>query len=360
MSFSLKWNLDCSLLKCGKYTIITKTMHETGVFWLRVATALYAVGLLHALLMLFRKKPDIFPVALGAFTIGVVVHIVAVVELTMAVGKFPVDNFFETFSLCALLVGIAFLFVYWKYRFDSLSVFVFPLIFIMTLVGSMEVPVAAWPNPSLRDGWLLVHIVMILLGYAALLLTAIASIFYLIRERQLKHKVASSSSIFDRLPPLGTLDKIVTNAMSLGFVFITLGTIAGSAWAFIESGTRWIGDPKIAISLLTWLVYLLMVFLRNSAGWRGRKAAVMAICVLGCSAITWAAHVGLRSLLTSKTMKFSITGLNHRSAPVEVRERLAFDEASIPEALEILKNQPGDGGGYDSLHLQSRRGRAGL
>ncbi len=40
-------------------------------------------------------------------------------------------------------------------------------------------------------------------------------------------------------------------------------------------------------------------------------------------------------------MKFSITGLNHRSAPVEVRERLAFDEGSIPEALRILRNQPG-------------------
>ena len=40
-------------------------------------------------------------------------------------------------------------------------------------------------------------------------------------------------------------------------------------------------------------------------------------------------------------MRFSITGLNHRSAPVEVRERLAFSENSIPEALRILRGQPG-------------------
>ncbi len=270
-------------------------MHETGVFWLRVATALYAVGLLHALLMVFRKKPQIFRVALVAFCIGVVVHIVAVVELTMATGKFPVDNFFETCSLCALLVALAFLFVYWRYHFESLSVFIFPLVFVMTQVGSMEVPVAAWPNPTVRDGWLLVHIVLILLGYAALLLTAIASIFYLIRERQLKFKV--KNSFFDRLPPLGTLDALVTNAMSFGFVFITLGVIAGSAWGFIESGTSWINQPKIAISFVTWAFYLLMVFLRATAGWRGRKAALMAIMVLCCSALTWAAHVGLRSFL---------------------------------------------------------------
>jgi len=40
-------------------------------------------------------------------------------------------------------------------------------------------------------------------------------------------------------------------------------------------------------------------------------------------------------------MRFSITGLNHRSAPVEVRERLAFDEKSIPDALRVLRQRPG-------------------
>ena len=44
-----------------------------------------------------------------------------------------------------------------------------------------------------------------------------------------------------------------------------------------------------------------MIFLRASAGWRGRKAAVMALVVLGCAALTWAAHVGLRPTLD--TMK---------------------------------------------------------
>jgi ABC-type transport system involved in cytochrome c biogenesis permease subunit len=66
----------------------------------------------------------------------------------------------------------------------------------------------------------------------------------------------------------------------------------------VESGTRWISDPKIQLSFLTWLLCLLMIFLRASAGWRGRKAALMAIVVLGCSALTWAAHVGLRPTLT--------------------------------------------------------------
>ena len=139
------------------------------------------------------------------------------------------------------------------------------------------------------------HVLLVLLGYAALLMTAVGSIIYLMQERRLKTK--RPGALFDKLPPLGTLDKMITQSMGIGFAFITLAVVAGSTWAFIESGTRWIREPKIAISLLTWAFYLAMVFLRFTAGWRGRKAAVMAIAVLCCSALTWVAHVGLRPLL---------------------------------------------------------------
>jgi ABC-type transport system involved in cytochrome c biogenesis permease subunit len=134
-----------------------------------------------------------------------------------------------------------------------------------------------------------------MLGYAALLVMSVASVFYLIRERQLKSK--GSGSLFDRLPPLATLDNLISHTMGLGFVLLTLATIAGSTWAFIESGTRWIGDIKVVVSLITWALYLLMVFLRTSAGWRGRKAALMALTVVGSSALTWATHLGIRSAL---------------------------------------------------------------
>ncbi len=271
-------------------------MYEMGVFWLRVATALYGVGLLHVMALLLRRKSGFLKYALFAFLIGVVLHLVAIVELGMAIGHLPVDNFFESVAVCAFLIAVLFLFVYWRYDFASLSVCIFPLVFVMTQVGAMETPMLAWPSSNVRNAWLLLHVMMVLVGYAALLLTAVASVFYLIQERQLKSKKAVH--LFKRLPPLGTLDNLITNSMGFGFVFITLGVVAGSAWAFIESGTGWIADPRIALAFITWGFYLIMVFLRASAGWRGRKAAVMAIAVLCCSAVTWAAHVGLRSMLS--------------------------------------------------------------
>jgi ABC-type uncharacterized transport system permease subunit len=270
-------------------------MHDMSIFWLRLATALYAVGLGHAFIALLRRNAKVFPIALASFRIGALFHFVALVELGAALGHPPADNFYETTSLCGFLIALLFLFLHWRYQFDSVSVALFPLVFLMSLIGATEIPISSWTNPQVRGAWLLVHVLLVLLGYAALLLTAVGSVFYLVQERGLKNK--RPVRLFEKLPPLGTLDRLVTQSMGVGFAFITLAVVAGSTWAFVESGTRWIREPKIVISLITWAFYLVMVFLRTTAGWRGRKAAVIAIAVLGCSALTWAAHVGLRPLI---------------------------------------------------------------
>ena len=271
-------------------------MAEMSVIWLRVAAALYSVGLLHSILAITQRKANLFRVALGAARVGVLLHFVSVIEEGLITGHCPIANLYETMSLCALIVMALFLVVHWRYKIESFSVFMFPLVFLMTLVATMGRPVANWSSPAIRNVWLTTHIVLVLLGYAALLLTAVSAVIYLIQERELKRK--TPRRFYYRLPPLGTLDELISRFMAVGFVFITLATIAGSTWAFIEHGTRWISDPRISISFVTWGIYLAMVFLRVTAGWRGRKAAIMAITALGCSAITWAAHTGLRFNIT--------------------------------------------------------------
>jgi ABC-type transport system involved in cytochrome c biogenesis permease subunit len=276
-------------------------MPAMSAFWLRCATVLYAVGLIDAIIGVLRRRLTPFPGAIAAFTAGALLHFVAIVELSVAYHHIAANNFFETTSICAFLLAVIFLFVQWRYQFAGLRIFLFPLVFILTLIGALGNPVATWTDTRVRGAWLVTHILLILVGYAALLLSAGAAVFYLLQEQRLKSRKTGggfwAKFTPGALPPLETLDSLVTRSMSIGFVAITLAIVAGSTWASIESGTRWIREPKIAISLVTWGFYLLMIFLRLSAGWRGRKAAVLALTVLGFAALTWAAHVGLRPLI---------------------------------------------------------------
>ncbi|MGA8026879.1 MAG: cytochrome c biogenesis protein CcsA [Bryobacteraceae bacterium] len=264
-----------------------------SVLWLRTAAALYSCGLLYALIYLFRKSTRLFTPALIAVAAGTIFHLVSIVELRAETGHLPLNNFYETSSFCAFLIAALFLLAYSYYRIAIFGVCLFPVVFFMTLIGATEFPVASWSSPQIRNAWLLVHISTVLAGYAALVLSAVASIYYLLQERQLKRKKVSPSA--NRLPPLATLDRVITQSMNAGFVFITIGTVTGVVWAFVESGTAWIFNPKIAFFLFTWAFYLAMIFLRVSAGWRGRRIAWLAVSVLACSIVTWATHVGLRT-----------------------------------------------------------------
>jgi len=270
-------------------------MAQMSVIWLRVAAALYSLGLLHAILTLVRRREHLFRVALGAFGLASVFHFVSIVEEGIVNNRCPITNFYETLSMCALLLVVVYLFAHWRYKLESLSVFVFPLVFVAALVATMGNPVGGWSSPAVKNVWLIVHIVLVLLGLAALLLAAIASLVYLFQERELKRKRPRKS--YYRLPALGTLDDVISQSMAIGFVLITLAVIAGTTWAFIEAKAGWLTDPKIVISFITWGIYMALVFLRTVVGWRGRKAAIMTVTVSAFAAITWAAHARLGNLL---------------------------------------------------------------
>src|SRR5512138_3206604 len=115
-------------------------MYDMSAIWLRVAVVLYAIGLLHAILTVMGRRPRLFRVALWTFVIGVVLHAVSLVEATVWMRSVPLHNSYESASSCALLIALVFLIVYGRYRIETLGVFLFPLVFILTLVGSLGNP----------------------------------------------------------------------------------------------------------------------------------------------------------------------------------------------------------------------------
>ena len=256
--------------------------------WLWVALVFYSLGLAHALVTVVRQRPTWFRAAMASIGFGFTFHFVALVELGLEAGRFPITNIAAATSLFAFLITGGFLWAYRRYHMKSLSVFVFPVVFVLTLAAAEADAPLEITAPVLAAGWVPVHVFLTLAGYAALLLSFLAGLMYLMQERELKSKVPRA--FYYRLPPLESTDQLGLRALAIGFPLVTAGMIIGTVGAAGTWGQGWLQDPKIAISFLFWLIYLVLVFSRVSAGWRGRKAALFTIFTLAMALATWGAN----------------------------------------------------------------------
>lgn len=72
-----------------------------------------------------------------------------------------------------------------------------------------------------------------------------------------------------------------------GFTLLTIGLITGFIYAEKVWGTLWSWDPKEIWSVITWLIYAALLHERLVAGWRGRRAAILAIIGFGALIFTF-------------------------------------------------------------------------
>jgi len=109
-----------------------------------------------------------------------------------------------------------------------------------------------------------------------------------VQERSLKSK--KPAGILLRMPALEVIDEIGYRSLLLGFPFMTLGLIAGMVVAQATFGRVDLVDPKILLSVLMWAVYMVMLYTRWTAGWRGRRAAYLATGAFVAAVVAWAAN----------------------------------------------------------------------
>ena len=259
-----------------------------SLLWLRVALGCYGVGLLYALFALTRTSDLFNRVALHAAYLGMVFQLVSLVEAVRLSGHVTVGLVHNSGSLLAFLIMTVFMITYLVYKTTSPGIIVFPLVFLLTFMAAMREQPFVLMSPGMRTGWLIAHISLIFLGYAALILSFCASVLYLIQQHFLKAK--RPNGVLSRLPALEEIDQIGYRALLLGFPFMTLGLVAGSVVAESFFGRVDFSDPKIMLSLLMWAVYLVMVFTRWIAGWRGRKAAMLASVTFAIAVCAWIAN----------------------------------------------------------------------
>lgn len=266
--------------------------------WLRVAALLYGLATVYALLALLRRREIVAKYATPLVAGGAVFHLVAIIETTLAGADFAPALSKQSESILAFVLVLFFLFVFGRYQTASHGLFVFPLATLLTLSAAVGQQPAPIESPLLRSGWIYTHIALIFIGYAALLFSFFSSVLYLVQERSLKTKHLGSGWI-GKLPSLAVIDDIGQRSLVLGFPFMTLGMIAGGVLAAATFGRGYFQDPKVVLSLLMWAVYMLLLFTRWTAGWRGRRAAVLSAVAFLCATGAWAAnYVGLAHRVT--------------------------------------------------------------
>lgn len=276
--------------------------------WLRVAAVLYAVASLTALpavLYAFTRWRRVYLPAAG---LAFLFHMVSVTEMLGIAHRFYPVGYAEVESLLGLVVAAIFLAISGIYRTDSFGVFALPSSFFLVFVPAIGAQRYVFPSNGVRVGWLVVHIVFLLAAYASLAFSMVASFLYLVQERRLKsHLVLVGHSSprsqnrdlgnpdaggfgRDFLPPLDTLERIAHATLLFGFPCMTLGLLVGSLLAQESVGPAYFFDPKVLLSFAMWALYVVLLYIRRSAGLRGRRAAYLSTGVFVVILIVWAAN----------------------------------------------------------------------
>jgi cytochrome c-type biogenesis protein CcsB len=207
---------------------------------------------------------------------GLVFHTLELIYRTWAAGYLPVATFGQSLLVSAWALVAAFLILYWLFPIKVLGALTAPLAALM-VSGTLILPQGQGAvSPLLQSLWLTVHIILALLGNAALTLAFLGGIFYLVQERQLKSK--KFGFFYRRLPSLEQLDALNYWCLTIGFPLLTGGIISGSLYAQHVMGSFWRWDPKEILTVFAWLIYAVLLHERLAVGWRGRRAALLAIC----------------------------------------------------------------------------------
>jgi len=168
-----------------------------------------------------------------------------------------------------------FFFLEYRYRVGLLGSFIMPVVFLIMLTSSMLPRKIENLSPLLQSSWLFFHTAFAFIGDAAFAMAFGVGIMYLVQEHYVKSK--HLGGLFQRLPSLQILDEMNYRLITIGFPFLTLAIITGALWAESSLGSYWRWDPKEVWSLITWFIYALVLHVRLTVGWRGKKAAILSI-----------------------------------------------------------------------------------
>ncbi len=232
-------------------------------------------------------------IGLSLTIIAWALQLTGVVFRGIAAGRFPWGNMYEFVTAALLFVVTTYLVLAFRgFRWLGLPVVLLTVIGVGLAVTVLYVAVAPLV-PALHSVWFVVHIVAAAVAGAAFNVGGLASILYLIRARA--ERLGRVRGYLAKLPSSARIDELAYRFHAFAFPLWTFAIAAGAVWAEYAWGRFWGWDPKETWSLVTWVVYAGYLHARATAGWRGKRAAVVAIVGLVCF---WFNFVGINLLVS--------------------------------------------------------------
>ena len=251
-----------------------------------LAAFLYLAGTAGYTIYFWRQREIAADVSAWLMLAGLVFQTAGLVSAWVSLGHVPAVTFKQSLGLMAWSLTAGFLAVQIKVRIKILGSFVAPLaLFLMILAWTQPGGGGSGSLSAFASVWLAIHVVSAFLGDGMLALTAIAGVMYLLQEKQIRSK--RPGWVYSRLPSLTTLDNLNWIFLMVGFPLLTLGMLSGAVFGQFLSGSYWNWAPKETWSLITWLVYAVIIHQRLTVGWRGRKAAWLSIAGFGIVLFTF-------------------------------------------------------------------------
>ena len=238
-----------------------------------ITAAVYLLATIVYSTYLFIRKDKLLGIAQTVIIAGFAFHTATIALRWIAAGRTPATSFHESLTLFAWVMVALFLMLVIKYKQRVLGAFVAPFALLLIITASL-LPAEIVPlSPVLESYWLPVHVMLAFLGNAFFALAFFLGVMYIIQDKYLKSR--KLKGLYFVLPSLETLDELNYKCLQYGFPLLTAAIITGAIWSEYAVGSYWEWKHRQVWSLITWFLYAALLHGRLTAGWRGRKAAIL-------------------------------------------------------------------------------------
>jgi len=243
--------------------------------------ALYVAALAAYVWHFARRNAAVGRTATTLLVAAALTHTFVIGMQTMEAGHVPVAGATSAISTFVWLLALAYLYTEMTTDERAMGVFIVPLMVVLQAIPAFR------PSEEMRAAVLQgplfgIHVSSLLFAYASFALACVIGITYVLLFKEIKAK--HLGFFYARLPSLQVLDRMNQRAIVIGWIFLTVGIVAGvvfavqaQAYAAADPRVRamTLEDPKIFVALVCWAVYSFEAFAARQIGWGGRRAAYL-------------------------------------------------------------------------------------